>query len=279
MNRKLALIVMLIIGIILVTGCVQQAGGKKNNPTVNKVAEIDSKIKLLNSTQKESLSNTFSKSKPINQRISSSINSLITLSNKKSDPKLTDLTNKIKNVYSGNTITVLLDETENNIDEQNENLDEGNIELQQEINAEIALTNQLNEYANQTGDNQVLGVANSLNQEFRELRKTHQEFTNELNDDLNENINDVHEDLVNNVQHQLEEKYGTQENDLDEMDKENIESEEFAGQGIQENGTVEQNGDDNSNSENATIEQNSKDDNLNENGVEKSVSGNKDKNE
>jgi len=220
-------LVLLIVAVVALSGCIGGSGSPKT-PNVS--------IKSLNASQKASLSQNLASIKPITQKAAVHLGTLESRIASKNDPKLTGLVKKIRKLHSGNTITDYEENITQDINQQDENLDEDMLELQLEIDAEIILTKDLENYTNQIGDANITQSVNDLESDFKDMRKDQQDNIKELNTHINENDSnvDVNQNVDINVvdstdiadkELELEREYGIQANDLDDMDQEDLQAE------------------------------------------------------
>ncbi len=130
----------------------------------------------ISSTEKIQLASTFTNVRASSESIPTNLNSLIRFAISRNDPYVTDLVRRIKILYAGNTVKVLIDSLETNIENSDENLDDNTVQLGAEIKQLDTLTVELSELAEQTGDVELDSLENvfsaqvdSLNAEFSEF--------------------------------------------------------------------------------------------------------------
>ncbi len=186
--KKGIVLLSLFFAIIFVAGCVNSGG------------RITAKaVSALTSAEKQALSNEINELRKDSIEVTSSLNSLITLSNQKNDARLAEITNKIKKLYFGNTIVTLLEQLEDKIDDLDETFDEDSQRLKEEVDAVLVMVNELLEFARQSNDAELLAVAASLNQQLEQFNDgVDEEFFEQLEDALDVDFDDIDEDGVDN---------------------------------------------------------------------------------
>gem|GEM_PF-6430613 len=227
-------ILALVLVALLVSGCIYQAQTPSASPTVKaspaavSKADIKSGIRLLDSPQKQRMLTTVSALKASRSQISDSMSRLAAAAARVNTPEVLALQGKIEKLYHGNTITVLEDKLESDVDANDENLDKNSIRLNVEVNAALLLLKKLDAIAAQAGDAELAATVKELKKQFEQLKAASDNEIGELEGGLNvdhQSFKDAEKDEYGQANQIV-----AQENDLDEKDLENAEVETEGGE-------------------------------------------------